>query len=128
MPNRRKAWTHKVKICDPSGNPQTYYLTCGEYDDGTLGEIFIEAHKEGTFTRGILQCLARMASMALQCGATPEDVAKSLKNLSFPPNGGVEGSAAVEHCTSVADWIAREVEAAYVTKSGKGPVTDDSHP
>lgn len=115
LPDRRTSWTQKVHIGDGNnGNvKQTFYVTFGEYPDGRLGEVFIEAHKEGTFTRGIISGAARLTSIALQCGAKVEDVVHSLRYLNFPPNGPVEGSPVVKQCTSVLDWIAQEIVAAY---------------
>lgn len=108
MPARRACWTQKVKI-----GAETYYLTCGEKPDGNLGEIFLDANKHGTFARGVLDGLARMASLALQCGASVEDVAGALRHLSFPPQGPVAGSAFVQEAASVTDWVALELLAAY---------------
>ena len=108
LPDRRKSWRQKVKI-GPEG--QTFYLDCGEYPDGRLGEIWIDAHKEGTFARGILSSLARMVSISLQSGVTVEEVVGSLRYMNFPPNGDVVGEhTRVTQCTSVSDWIAQEID------------------
>jgi ribonucleoside-diphosphate reductase alpha chain len=104
MPDRRKSCTQKVKI---SG--QTFYLTFGYYEDGSIGEIFIEAHKEGTFVRGVLQALARSVSLMLQNGIPIADIVKMYRKMNFPPNGEVTGSD-VKICSSVPDWIAQELE------------------
>lgn len=112
LPDRRRCWTQKVRILDPLGG-QTFYLTCGEYPDGRLGEIFLEAHKEGTFARGVLQALARTVSIALQSQAPVGEIVNALRHLNFPPKGDVAGSATVTKCSSVTDWIAQELEAAY---------------
>lgn len=116
LPSRRRCFTQKVRINDTDGVPQTFYLTTGEYPDGRLGEIFIEAHKEGTFARGVLSALARMTWMALQYGADVRDIVHALRHLNFPPRGVVEGSAATELCSSVPDWIAQELDAHYLNK------------
>ena len=115
LPNRRRSWTQKVRIADANGAAQTFYLTCGEYPDGRLGEIWIEAHKEGTLTRGVFGALARMASISLQCGANVAEVVNAMRHLDFPPNGTVEGSPAVARCSSIPDWIAQELAAAYLS-------------
>lgn len=107
-PDRRATWRQKARI---SG--QKFFVDFGEYDDGRLCEIFVEAAKEGAFVRGILGALARMVSMSLQCGATPQEVCKALRYCTFEPNGDVTGSPAVKTCTSLVDWIAQEIEAAY---------------
>lgn len=108
LPDRRASWTQKVHI-----DNKAYYLNCGEYPDGRLGEIFIDAHKEGTFSRGVLSALARLASIALQCGAPVDQIVKALRHLNFPPRGSVEGSENVKECSSLCDWIAQEIERAY---------------
>lgn len=124
LPNRRKSWTQKVTIRDQRGD-QTFYLTCGEYDDGTLGEVWIEAHKEGTFSRGVLGALGRMVSISLQSGGDVRDVVKSLRHLNFPPNGEVIGSRNVTKAASVADWVAQEIQAEYIAP--RASVTEPTH-
>jgi hypothetical protein len=59
--------------------------------------------------------LARMVSTSLQCGTPLEEVVRSLKGLNYPPHGAVVGSQFVSGCCSVADWVARELEVAYLT-------------
>lgn len=120
LPHRRRSVTQKVKIADVNGVPQTFYLSCGYYDDGRLGEIFLEAHKEGTFARGVLSTLARVVSIALQCGAEPAALAGAMRHMNFPPSGPVEGTPTTEHCTSVADWIAQELVALQTFLSPDG--------
>ena len=108
LPTRRKSFTQKVKIED-----QTFYMTCGLYEDGTLGEIFLDAHKEGTFARGVLSSLARMVSIALQNEIPVIDIVKTLRHMNFPPRGEVIGSQNVQKCSSIADWVAQELEAEF---------------
>lgn len=87
----------------------------GEYEDGRPGEIWIVVAKAGSFIRGALDNLARMVSTALQCGTPLEEVVKSLRGLNYPPNGLVTGSPFFSGCLSVGDWVAKELEYAYVT-------------
>ncbi len=108
LPDRRPCWTQSVKI-----DGQRFYLTVGEYEDGRPGELFIEANKMGTFARGALDSLARTASNLLQHGAPVGEVVHTLRELNFPPSGDVVGSPLVSRATSVSDWIAQELEAAY---------------
>lgn len=112
LPDRRRGWTQKVRI----GHERTvFYLTTGEYPDGRIGEFWLATHKEGTFARGLAGALARMASIALQNGTPLSEVVKSLRHLNFPPNGPVIGDgSAVSVCSSVCDWVAQELEAAYI--------------
>jgi ribonucleoside-diphosphate reductase alpha chain len=94
---------------------QTFYLEFGEYPDGRLGEVWLTAAKKGTFTRGILDALARVVSVALQCGLPVKELCKALRGLNFPPRGEVHSdSRAVVSCTSLADWIGREVALRYL--------------
>lgn len=109
MPERRHSWTQKVRI-----DGQTVYMTVGEYDDGRPGEIFIDVSKQGTFLRGVMGSLARMVSIALQCGASVDVIIHALRGLDYPPNGRVEGSPTVTECLSVTDWVAAELEAGYI--------------
>jgi len=114
LPNKRRNWSQKVKI-----DGQTIYLTCGEYEDGTLGEVFITCSKNGTFIQGVLGTMGRLISMSLQSGVPLERIIHVLQCLNFPPNGQVIGSPVVENTTSLADWIAQELSAVYC--SGTAP-------
>lgn len=109
LPNRRRVWTQTAKI-----EGQRFYLSVGEFPDGRPGELWIEAHKTGTFARGVLDTVARVASIALQCGAELEDIVAAFKGMSFPPSGFVDCSN-VRMCTSVVDWVAQELEAQYAS-------------
>ena len=115
LPDRRRQWTQKARI---GGN--VYYLAVGEYPDGSIGEVFLDAHKHGTFARGILDALARTISVALQCGTPLVEICKALRGLSYPPEGTVMGSDQVTEATSVVDWIAQELEAAYTKRTPPG--------
>lgn len=110
MPSRRPIWTQTVKI-----DNNRFYLSVGEYPDKRPGEIWIEAHKMGTFARGVLDAMARMASVALQSGADIKEVIKAFQGMCFPPNGQVEGEYTdVVEVTSIADWVAQELHNEYV--------------
>lgn len=107
-PDRRASWTQKVKI-----EGQTFYLNFGEYEDGTLCELFVDVAKQGSMIRGVVDALARLASIALQAGVATKELAYALRGCTFPPSGAVVGSPTVKECTSLADWIAQEIEAHY---------------
>jgi ribonucleoside-diphosphate reductase alpha chain len=109
LPERRRTWHQECVI-----NNRRYVLSFGEYDDGSLGEVWMDTGKEGEFTRGIADAFARMASLALQCGASPANVAHLMLGLDFPPNGPVAGSKAVVDCKSVVDWMGQEIRHWYV--------------
>jgi ribonucleoside-diphosphate reductase alpha chain len=118
LPTRRANWTIKVHI-----EGQAVFLCCEEYPDGTLGGIFLDISKQGTFTRGICDSLARMVSIALQNGTPIEKVISALRGLNFPPSGVVSGSVLVQECTSIPDWIAQELEGVYCLKQVKESVS-----
>lgn len=128
LPDRRRSWTQTVEIPDFNGVFQRFYLTCGEFPDGRLGEIWIEAAKEGTFLRGMVGAMARSVSITLQTqtppGSRPEEVVHMLRELSFPPQGVVRADKTeVKLCTSVADWIAQEIENVYIKRTSSRPVS-----
>lgn len=120
LPNRRRTWTQKIYITEKDGKQHTFYLSFGEYNDGRLGEIWIEASKEGTFLRGVLGALAKQVSLSLQCGVDVSEIVKLLQGMDYPPGGkvsGLEGGSVVTECTSVSDWIAQEIDHWYLIKS-----------
>ena len=120
MPDRRPNWCQTARI-----GGQRFYLTCGEYPPdhqkaGQPGEVWIDAAKMGSFLRGILDTLARQISIALQSGTGVKEVIKGLRSMNFPPNGAVKAEMTdVTICTSVADWVAQELEIVYVKGNRK---------
>ena len=116
LPSRRSVWRQKAKIPDENGRYYTFYCEFGENEKGELKEIFIESAKEGTFVLGILGTLARLVSVALQCDTPLEEIVKSMKGLCYPPCGIIQSEESlVKECTSIADWIAQEIENCYLT-------------
>ena len=115
-PDRRKNWTQKVKI-----EGQTFYACFGEHPDGRLIEIFVDAARQGTFVRGIMDALARVISVALQCDVPASELVKALRGLNYPPQGEVIGSARVTEVSSVSDWLAKEIESVYLQKAEVKP-------
>jgi ribonucleoside-diphosphate reductase alpha chain len=117
LPARRPSWTQTVKI-----DNTRFYLTVGEYPDGRPGEIWIEAHKMGSFTRGVIDSMARMVSLALQCGADITDVVKIWQGMCFPPDGPVTGEVTeVVEVTSIVDWVAQELSNHYLKQVEEQP-------
>lgn len=108
LPDRRKVIRYSVKI-----EGQRFYLDCGEYDGGTLGEIFLTCAKGGSFVRGMLDTAARLVSKMLQRGVPIAEVVEILRCHDFPPNGQVTGSKNVQEAKSVPDWVAQELYHAY---------------
>lgn len=107
-PDRRRNWTQKVKM-----EGQKFYACFGENADGRLVEVFLDASKQGTFVRGIMDALARVLSVSLQCGVPLIELVGALRKLNFPPQGSVHGSA-ISEASSVTDWLAQEIEQAYL--------------
>lgn len=112
LPERRSSWTQEVVI-----GGHTLQIGFGEYEDGRLGEVFIDISHEGTFLRGVLGTLARTISISLQHGASVEMVAHALEGIDYPPCGQVEGSPNVTECSSITDYIAKEILANYGIES-----------
>lgn len=108
MPDRRHTWTQRVNI-----GRQRYYASFGEREDGTLGEVFVTGGVFGSYERGILDSLSRVASVALQCGISSKELAYALCGINFEPNGPVAGSLAVRSCLSVTDWLGSEIDFYY---------------
>lgn len=113
-PARRRTWRQKVVIRDTDKGSQRFYVDFGEYEDGRLCELFIVAHKLGTFARGVLDSLARLASIALQTGTSPLEVARNMRGQNYPPQGLVDApGSTVTECDSIIDYIGREIQANY---------------
>ncbi len=111
MPNRRRGYTQKVKI-----NGKSIFLRTGEYPDGTLGEIFIDMHKEGASFRSLLNCFAIAISLGLQYGVPLEEFVESFTFTRFEPNGPVVGHDRIRNATSIIDYIFRELAITYLDR------------
>jgi ribonucleoside-diphosphate reductase alpha chain len=110
LPYRRA----KATACKAVIGGTTVFLHCGEYEDGRLGEVFIDVHKVGTFGRGALTALAITTSKALQYGTPLNEIVDSLMRMNFPPGGMVEGDNDIKFATSILDWIARRLAIDYL--------------
>ena len=116
VPDRRHTWRQKATIIDTeSGRHETFYVEFGEFADGRLAEVWVTSHKCGdSFTRGMMDSVAKTSSLALQSGTHPHELAKTLRDQNYPPCGKVLApSSTVVHCTSLADYIAQEIVACY---------------
>ncbi len=102
LPNRRRAITFKVRL-----NGAAVFVTTGEYEDGTLGEVFVIVSRCGSTLRGVLDAWATQVSMSLQWGQPLEDIVESFLWRSFEPNGTVEGHPDIVRATSVIDLVVR---------------------
>ena len=109
LPNRRNGYTQKVKI-----GGQSVYLRTGEYENGQLGEIFIDMHREGAAFRSLTNCFAIAISLGLQHGVPLEEFVDAFTFTKFEPSGMVNGSPHVKMTTSVIDFIFRELAVTYL--------------
>ena len=109
LPFRRSGYTQKVKI-----GGQSVYLRTGEYDNGQLGEIFIDMHREGAAFRSLMNCFAISISLGLQHGVPLEEFVDAFVFTKFEPSGMVSGSPHVKMTTSVIDYIFRELAVTYL--------------
>jgi len=90
------------------------YLRTGEYDNGQLGEIFIDMHREGAAFRSLMNCFAISISLGLQHGVPLEEFVDAFVFTKFEPSGMVNGSPHVKMTTSVIDYIFRELAVTYL--------------
>jgi ribonucleoside-diphosphate reductase alpha chain len=109
MPNRRKGYTQKAVV-----GGHKVYLRTGEYDDGRLGEIFIDMHKEGSAFRAMMDSFAIAVSVGLQYGVPLEVFVEAFTFTRFEPEGLVQGNDAIKNATSVLDYIFRELAISYL--------------
>lgn len=109
LPYRRAGYTQKVKI-----GGQSVYLRTGEYDNGQIGEIFVDMHREGAAFRSLMNCFAISISLGLQHGVPLEEFVDAFVFTKFEPSGMVNGSPHVKMSTSVIDYIFRELAVTYL--------------
>lgn len=111
LPSKRRGWTQKAKIAG-----HTVFLRTGEYADGTLGEIFVDLHKEGASFRSLMNCFAIAVSIGLQYGVPLEEFVDKFAFTRFEPNGFVDHPN-IKHCTSVIDYIFRVLGMEYLGRT-----------
>lgn len=120
LPFRREGYTQKVKI-----GGQSVYLRTGEYENGQLGEIFIDMHREGAAFRSLLNCFAISISLGLQHGVPLEEFVDAFVFTKFEPSGMVNGNPHVKMSTSVIDYIFRELAVTYLGREDLAHVPSD---
>jgi ribonucleoside-diphosphate reductase alpha chain len=111
MPDRRKGYTQKAVV-----GGHKVYLRTGEYDDGRLGEIFIDMHKEGAALRSIINNFAIAISLGLQYGVPLEEYVDAFTFTRFEPNGPVQGNDSIKYATSIIDYVFRELAVSYMSR------------
>lgn len=120
LPDRRAGYTQKARI----GNHKVYLRT-GEYEDGTLGEIFIDMHKEGAAFRSMTNCFAIAISLGLQHGVPLDEFVDAFLFTRFEPNGVVQGNPYIKMTTSIIDYIFRELAISYLGRHDLAHVQED---
>jgi ribonucleoside-diphosphate reductase alpha chain len=109
LPGRRKGYTQKAKI-----GGHTIFLRTGEYDDGRLGEIFLDMNKEGSSLRAFINNFAISVSLGLQYGVPLEEYVEAFTFTKFEPAGMVTGNDAIKNATSILDYVFRELAVSYL--------------
>ncbi len=120
LPNRRKAYTQKAIV-----GGHKVYLHTGEYNDGRLGEIFIDMHKEGAAFRSLMNNFAIAISLGLQYGVPLEEYVDAFTFTRFEPAGLVQGNDAIKNATSILDYVFRELAISYLGRHDLGHVVPD---
>src|ERR1044071_3985819 len=100
LPTRRKGYTQKAVV-----GGHKVYLRTGEYDDGRLGEIFIDMHKEGAALRSFINNFAIAVSLGLQYGVPLEEYVDAFTFTRFEPSGPVQGNDSIKYATSILDYV-----------------------
>jgi ribonucleoside-diphosphate reductase alpha chain len=109
LPGRRKGYTQKAIV-----GGHKVYLRTGEYDDGRIGEIFVDMHKEGAAFRSLMNNFAIAISLGLQYGVPLEEYVDAFTFTRFEPAGFVQGNDYVKNATSILDYIFRELAISYL--------------
>ena len=112
LPPRRKGYTQKAIV-----GGHKVYLRTGEYEDGRIGEIFIDMHKEGAAFRSLMNNFAIAVSIGLQYGVPMEEFVEAFTFTRFDPSGIVEGNDAIKMATSILDYIFRELAVSYLGRN-----------
>lgn len=112
LPERRKGYTQKASV-----GGHKVYLRTGEYEDGKVGEIFIDMHKEGAAFRSVMNNFAMAISIGLQYGVPLEEFVDAFTFTRFEPAGMVKGNDAIKMATSIMDYIFRELAVSYLGRT-----------
>jgi ribonucleoside-diphosphate reductase alpha chain len=117
LPHRRKGYTQKASV-----GGHKVYLRTGEYEDGRLGEVFIDMHKEGAAFRSLMNNFAIAVSIGLQYGVPLEEFVEAFTFTRFEPQGIVTGNDAIKMSTSILDYTFRELAISYLDRHDLGHV------
>ena len=111
MPDRRKGYIQKAQIGD-----HKVYLHTGEYDDGKIGEIFIDTNKEGELVKAMMNNFAIAISLGLQYGVPLDEYVDAFIDTKFEPSGTVNGNDRILSASSILDYVFRELAISYLGK------------
>ena len=111
LPDRRKGYTQKAIV-----GGHKVYLRTGEYDDGRIGEIFIDMHKEGAAFRAMMNNFAIAISLGLQYGVPLDEFVEAFTFTRFEPAGMVQGNETIKNATSILDYVFRELAISYLDR------------
>ena len=120
LPHRRKGYTQKATV-----GGHKVYLRTGEYEDGRIGEVFIDMHKEGAAFRSLMNNFAIAVSIGLQYGVPLEEFVEAYTFTRFEPQGIVTGNDAIKMSTSILDYTFRELAISYLDRGDLGHVNVD---
>nr|WP_321444376.1 vitamin B12-dependent ribonucleotide reductase [uncultured Cohaesibacter sp.] len=120
LPDRRKGYTQKATV-----GGHKVYLRTGEYDDGQIGEIFIDMHKEGAAFRSLMNNFAIAISLGLQYGVPLDEYVDAFTFTRFEPAGMVQGNEAIKNATSILDYVFRELAVSYLDRHDLAHVNPD---
>ena len=109
MPDRRKGYIQKISIRD-----HKIYLHTGEYDDGKVGEIFIDMNKEGELVKALMNNFAIAISLGLQYGVPLDEFVDAFIETKFEPSGEIKGNDRILNASSILDYIFRELAISYL--------------
>jgi ribonucleoside-diphosphate reductase alpha chain len=112
LPGRRRGYTQKARV-----GGHKVYLRTGEFEDGSLGEIFVDMHREGAAFRSLMNCFAIAISLGLQYGVPLEEFVEAFVFTRFEPNGATQGHENIKMSTSVIDYIFRELALSYLGRT-----------
>ncbi|GMV17217.1 MAG: vitamin B12-dependent ribonucleotide reductase [Polyangiaceae bacterium] len=111
LPKKRRGFTQEAAV-----GGHKVFLRTGEYDDGTLGEIFIDMHKEGAAFRSLMNCFAMAVSVGLQYGVPLETYVEQFTFTRFEPHGVVTGHPNIKFSTSIVDYLFRVLGVEYLKR------------
>jgi len=111
MPDRRKGYIQKASVGD-----HKVYLHTGEYEDGKIGEIFIDTSKEGELVKALMNNFAIAISLGLQYGVPLDEFVNAYVDTKFEPSGKVYGNDRILSATSILDYIFRELAISYLNR------------